>query len=111
MKFALIVLSLVFSAQVFACSCSYDYGTYSKEILTEMATKVGVANHKDIKILDWDIEYTALSSVIRDRHCGCSAFVRKTWDIFYVKGDQVCEAKAVLKVWNNKMKIKDIHCK
>lgn len=110
MKLTLALIALAFSAQVFACSCSYDYADRDKSILTEMAQKLDIASYKDIKVLDYNVKYLPLSVIARDPHCHCSSFVRMIWDIRYPQNGQICVANVTVNVWNEKMKIKEVVC-
>lgn len=114
MKLLILLASVLFSAQIFACSCDYDYGSRDDKKIKRMAKLVGVADFKQIQILDYDVRPTALAVLDPynyGRQCSCTSFVKSIWDIAYNKDDKACTAKAINNEWNNKMKVKDIDCK
>jgi len=111
----LILISLFISGSALACSCEHDYGRYSATFMNRAAVLIGEISGKDIQVNDYKVESTVMTYVdptaYSRRSCGCTQFVKRIWNISYNKGLKACEAKIVLPVWNDKMKITDIACK
>jgi hypothetical protein len=113
MKLILLLSTLLFSVQTFACSCVYDYGHRDSGVMKKISKKVGLNDYKALQVTDFKLQYTALASVDPAFYgqCGCTSFVKMKWDVAYTKDDKACTALAVKNVWNNRMKVKDIDCK
>lgn len=112
MKLIILLASVLFSAQTFACSCDYDYYDRHDDKVKRMAKLVDV-DFKTIQLTDSQIRTTAMATIDPANYgqCGCTSFVKITWQIAYSKADKACSATAVYSVWNDKMKVKEIDCK
>lgn len=81
--------------------------------MARMGTLLG-ADSKTIKVLEHEVHNTVRSYTDPDfysaRSCGCTQYVKRVWRISYQKGQELCEAKAVLQVWNDKMKVRTQGC-
>jgi hypothetical protein len=114
MKIFLILGLCLYSSLCLACSCEYDYGSRSLKFMDRAAALIGDIQGKELKIIRYNVEYTALGYVdptsYGRRSCGCTSFVKRVWDLGFEKNGAACEAKVILQVWNNKMKLKNVNC-
>jgi hypothetical protein len=109
----LFLLSILISGQVLACSCSYDYGQRDPSILKRAAKLIEI-DFKNIQVNDYTVKMTAMAYVdpssYSSRSCSCTSFVKRVWDISYVKNERECKANIINSVWNDGFKIKNIVC-
>ena len=109
-----IFLSLFISGPAMACSCSYDYGHRDSSILKRAGTVLEI-DAKAIQVNDYTITTTVMAVLdpasYGQRSCGCTSFVKRVWEVSYLKNDQACDATIINNVWNDNLKIKNIVCK
>lgn len=114
MKAMLILIFFSYTSFVMACSCDYDYGSRSRVFLNRAAGVIGDVKAEDLSIVRYDLQYTVMARFDPTAYgrysCGCSSFVKRIWDFSYEKGGAACEARVILQVWNDKMKLQSEKC-
>lgn len=114
MKLIFACFLLLSTSVSLACSCEYDYGSRSMDFMNRAANLIGDVEGKDLKIIRYDLEFTAMARFDPTAYgrysCGCTSFVRRVWDLSYEKNGAVCDAQVILQVWNDKMKLKSEKC-
>lgn len=113
MKTLFLAFSLFLSAGALACSCDYDYGSRSPEFMNRAGKLLALPGH-EITVTDYKLELAAMAyadpAFYSTRSCGCTPFVKRVWHISFQREGLNCTAKAILQVWNNRMKIRNQHC-
>lgn len=114
MKAFLILIFFTYTSFAMACSCEYDYGSRSQIFMNRAVDLIGNVKAEELNIVRYDLQYTAMArfdpTAFGRYSCGCSFFVKRIWDLSYEKRGAACEARVILQVWNNKMKILSEKC-
>lgn len=111
MKTFIFLLVLFVSSASQACSCSYDYSRNSQKILGRAALLLEI-DTKNIDVVDYEPRLTPLALLEPANHseCGCPLYVKRVWEITYNKENELCTARIVVPVWNDRLTVKNISC-